>query len=461
MNALVLAALVLGASADAGFEVRVDARVELVTSVFRLAGGDEFNMGVSRSPYSDRFDRRFAAFADHAAVRMAKELRRDLGISFNAPASLAVHLTDLPELGERVPFDLPPARLDGRWTPESAREFTVLLRGFAEESDFAAWFREHEEFHAAVEDRLRSFLEPRLHAEWFPRFFGGAPKGSCVIIPSLLQGGHNYGCSVRLGDGTEQLTPCIGLWEWDDEGLPVFDDVALGVVAHELAHAWVNPIVDAHADRLDPPGERIFPAVRGGLRNRAYSTWRIVTYESIVRATVVRWRLAHEGVGAARAQAVDDDARGFPWVARLVERLAEYEDDRETFATLSDFVPELAATFEELAERTEFVAAPRVVSVSPADGATDVAPGAGTLRVEFDRPMGPAISMMIVSGVDFPKLAGPPAWDATGRVLTVPVTFGADHNYGYSLNSQGGGNFTSREGARLEPVVVEFRTRRE
>ncbi|MFG0320674.1 MAG: DUF4932 domain-containing protein, partial [Planctomycetota bacterium JB042] len=449
--------LVLAApAADDAFEVRVDPRVELVTAVFRLAGNPEFTMAVSRSPYSEEFDARFAEFADHPAVEAARRLRAERGIGYDAPATLAVHLTDLESLGERVPFDLPPARLDPRWDAESARAFVETLGAFVEETGFAAWLEAHEDLSAAVEERLRAFLAPRLHAEWFPEFFGGPPKGRCVVVPSLLQGGHNYGCSVRLEDGSEELWPCIGLWSWDDDGLPVFDDVALGIVAHELSHAWVNPIVDAHAGLLDPPGERAFPIVRRGLTNRSYATGRIVTYETVVRAAVIRWRLAHEGRAAAARQVESDRREGFSWTGGLAERLTAYEEDRAAYPDLSAFVPEIERFLGELADGAERAAArgdvpageaPRVASLSPADGATDVPPGAGTLRIEFDRPMEPGMSMMILSDLPFPKVTGKPSWDAAGKALTVPVTFEAGRAYGYSLNRPGGGgSFRSRDG---------------
>jgi len=463
---LILAAVV---SADAGaFEVRVDPRVELVTSIFRLSGKREFNMPVSRSPYSEAFDRRFAPFKDHPAVEMARRLPSERGIGFNAPAALAVHLTAFPALEERVPLDLPPARLDERWDAESARAFVEAMKAFAADTRFAEWMEENAELFAAVEGRFREHLDSRLRLDWFPAFFGGAAKGRCVVIPSLLQGGHNYGCSVRFEDGTEELTPCIGIWSFDEDGLPELDDVTLGIVAHELCHAWVNALVDEHSAVLDPPGERIFPVVASGITNESYTTWRIVAYETIVRASVIRWRLAHEGVGAAKTQASADRQEGFTWTSGLAHVMDRYESDRETYPTLGGFVPELVDFFEALAEQAEAAAAartvptgdpPMVVRLHPADGATDVSPGEMVLEVEFDRAMGLNYSMLLLGGVDFPEVAGAISWDDERMTLRVPIRLAADHAYGYSLNGPRKTGFTSREGVPLRPLRVEFRTR--
>ena len=100
--------------------VVVDPRVELICVVFRLAGHPEYNRGRIQA-YVDEVEKHFGAYRDHAVVTLARKLRRTRGVSFDACMSMAVHLSDMETIGERVPFDPRPAGLDGRWVlPERA-----------------------------------------------------------------------------------------------------------------------------------------------------------------------------------------------------------------------------------------------------------------------------------------------------------------------------------------------------
>ena len=57
-------------------EARVDPRVELMSLIFRLAGNNEYNQPLSKSPYSKEVDDHFGKFRDHKAVKFAQQLRK-------------------------------------------------------------------------------------------------------------------------------------------------------------------------------------------------------------------------------------------------------------------------------------------------------------------------------------------------------------------------------------------------
>nr|MBC8218526.1 DUF4932 domain-containing protein [Planctomycetota bacterium] len=54
--------------------IEVDPRVELISIVFRLAGNPEFNDGTLKQ-YAKAIERHFGDFDNHAAVKMAAQLR--------------------------------------------------------------------------------------------------------------------------------------------------------------------------------------------------------------------------------------------------------------------------------------------------------------------------------------------------------------------------------------------------
>ncbi len=102
--------------------------------------------------------------------------------------------------------------------------------------------------------------------------------------------------------------------------------------------------------------------------------------------------------------------------------------------------------------------APKVVSMTPKNGATDVNPEVECITVFFDRPMADGGWAMVGGGPNFPELTGRPSYDKTGTIWTVAVKLKPDWDYVFWLNRGRFNSFRSREGVPLESVRVSFRT---
>lgn len=452
-----LAALVLGDP----IPVAVDPRVELLSIVFRLGGCFEFVQDVSRSPYADEVEAWFGPLRDHDAVARAKLLRAEHGIGFNAVPDLAVHLSTPPDLALRVPLEPHPERLDQRWRGVDLEGFLASLRKFERESRFGEFTAAHGGLYQESARRLQALIETSGVRAWVDGFFAVPAGTAFTAIPGLLQGGANYGCSVRLPDGRLELSPAFGVWEWDEQGLPVFGEGHVPVLAHEFTHAFANPVIDAHWSELEPALVRVFERVRATMEALAYPDPKIMAQESLVRACVVRFAAAIGGPEKAREQAQEEAGVGFTWAPGLAELLAEYERDRARYPTLDAFAPRLAGFFEGVAEELEALAekAPKVLVIEPANGAREVDPGTSEIRVTFDRPMLDGSWAVVGGGPEFPEAAGEPSFDEARRVFTFPVKLAPGRTYSFGLNGPLHRGFVGEDGTALEPVQVSFSTR--
>ena len=347
-----LLALVPALTPQEAVPARVDARVELLTLVYRLVGSPEYNQAATaKSPLGQEVELWFGPARDHEVVRLASELRRDHGISYDAVPSLAVHLTQPPGLALRMPLDPWPERLDSRWRGVDVEGFLEALRDFVEDTRFLEFESGFEDAHRAAEKSLAGAVESAQVLPWLREFFGLDPGTTYVAVPGLLCGPGNYGVSVRLADGTLELWPVLGAGTWDAEGNPVYSAADVPLVVHEFTHAFANPVIDAHWSALAPAFETIFPPVREVMSRQAYSTPRTVAYESLVRACVVRHAATRVSADAAAKQEAYEISRGFAWTGELAELLAQYEKERETYPTLRDFGPRLAEFFEGVAKK--------------------------------------------------------------------------------------------------------------
>ena len=354
--------LFLPASAGAGpatvpatspsIDVRVDPRVELICIIFRLAGHPEYSRA-QLPAYAADVDKHFAPFKDHPVVALARELRRTRGVSFEAPMSLAAHVTAPPALAERVAFDPHPVGLDARWRLVESRRFLQLARDFAGKARFAAFFDAHRDLYAASERAMRVTIARHVKLDWFERYFGAAPGAGFHLVIAPLNGGNCYGIRVALPDNASDLYSIMGVWQTDPKGAPAFPASVVPTIIHEFNHAFVNPVVYTHQDKFAPAGQRLFEKHADVMRRQAYGHWTTVLHESIVRAAVVRYLAQTAGPDAARAQLADETARGFTWTADLVALLQQYEQSRDKYPTLDYFHPRLVEFFETQAPATQ------------------------------------------------------------------------------------------------------------
>ncbi|MHC4989847.1 MAG: DUF4932 domain-containing protein [Planctomycetota bacterium] len=449
-------------AATSPIEVVVDPRVELMSLIFRLAGNNEYTQ--ARVPsYAADADAWFEEFHDHAVVQTAKRLRRTRGVSYDAVMSMAVHFTDTDALDEVVPLDPHPPGLDTRWTLADARQFLDEARQFARDADFQGFFDDHRDLYATTVERFEKVLSQEGVLEWFNAFYGARPGARFTIALGMLNGGACYAARVLRDADDEDLYCVLGVWETDERGLPHFHRGMLGTVVHEFSHSYVNPIVYRNTEALEQAGTTLYPLVADEMRQQAYGNWVTMMHESLVRASVVRFALAKEGTTAAEQEIRRQVDRSFHWMPQLAALLGEYEGDRERYPDLEAFLPRIVAFFSDFAPRfAEEMAAleahrPRVVRMTPPNGATDVDPDLEAIVIEFDRPM--KLSWSVVGGGPaYPPSAGDVSFDESRTVLTMPVRLEPEHSYEFWLNRRQYKSFRSAEGAPLESVHVTFRT---
>lgn len=441
--------------------VQVDPRVELLSIVFRLAGNPEYNMPNAKSRYADEVEAHFGGFRDHAAVQLARELRQRRGISYDAVMSLAVHLDDAMPPGERTSLEPRPELLEKRWSVGDAKRFIAALAPFVRDTNAKRFFDDHADFYAKSAERLSAVVNRRPIVPFFDGYFGTRPSASYTVIAGLLNGGQNYGVSMRHADGREEITPVIGIHKWDAEGLPANGDESIGTIIHEFCHAYTNAIVDRHWDALSKPSDVFFKRNETAMRRIAYGSAKTVAYESFVRACVVRAvvSLFNENVG--QQFALREACSGFPWTIEFAEWLKQYEADRATYQSFDEFIPTIAKRLDEIAADYDGLLKtfPSIVSMTPKNGEKGVDAKTAMLRIVFDRPMkDESWSVVTLDPAQMPRIEKP-SYDPTRTTLTIPVALEAGKTYRFGLNGPNFLGFLSAEGKPLLPIEVTFQTR--
>ncbi|CCH51907.1 hypothetical protein BN8_00865 [Fibrisoma limi BUZ 3] len=441
---------------------QVDRRVELLSIVFRLAGNDEYN-GHQFGAYVNDIHRHFDAHKNHPAVAMARQLAQDNGVGYDAVMSMAIHLEQPPSLKPIMAFSK--AQLDKRWGATNAESFAKLLQRFYQDARCQAFFDQHEAMYQTAITRFGQVLD-KVDQSWYKQYYGTVPAGKFNVVIGVGNGGGNFGPKVIHADGQEEIYAIMGTWAVDSLNNPTYEaSSVLPIIIHEFNHSFVNSLIDAHEDALESSGNAIFPQVADQMRRQAYGNWKTMYYESLVRASVVRYLARHDPEGqTVWRQVRAEEANGFIWTQSLTDLLEEYEKSRDQFPTLASFMPRIVEFFDKTA--ADFPALRQaydqkrahVVAVEPlADKTIDVDPTLTELVIRFDKPMNPkkiSINMGEKGKEHFP-LRDMLGFSNDNRSLRLKVALKPNWEYSFKLTDR---SFQTTDGYPLVEHEVAFKT---
>jgi hypothetical protein len=325
-------------------EIKVDGRVELFSILFHLAGGKGYI--AYDTPYRHAVDTWFAPHANHPTVIASRELREKYSISFNAPVGLAVFL-DTKTL-EPIADLKRAAELDGRWKDVPIEEYLAKVRAFAAEANLTGFFKEQSGYFEQVQKLLSAgLLEAKLD-EWYEMALVTDKRAEFIVVPGLLTGVWNYDAASHDAWGRQFRYQVVELEGAEkNQGLPTPTRVTIELVAHEMAHSYVNPVVERHAEVLTKAAQPLFEREQAMMEKQKYPSAKIMVEESLVRAITVFCTRDRVNPEAASELAHKDVALGFVWLTELCAWLAAQKNP----LNLEELVPGIAKFFSSQAAK--------------------------------------------------------------------------------------------------------------
>jgi hypothetical protein len=429
--------------------VHFDECVELMATVWRLSGSEEYNL--CRVPqYAHEVDSVFAAYKEHPVVQLARQYQKESGIGYDAVASYGLHLTV--NANGAIVFD--DSFLEGsddsfdRWSEQQKKEFLGPLNDFYRTSHFHDWYLQQDILYNEVEEAFEA-INQKIDYDWFNGYFGAESGSSFRIVLSLLVGPNNYGCSARLKDGSNALSPVIGCCQVDDNGNIYYNaNAVLPIVIHEFCHHYCNPLNGQFWSLMEVSAEKVFKEREQLLRQSAYGSALIMMNETFVRASVIRYMKMHYPQADESALVKGEEHSGFILTQTLCDALKQYEQQRDKFPTMSDFMPSLAKAVNDFdlkrynKQLKELAKLDATYKVNLKDGAKDVPSGLFTLVIKFSKPMVDGIALYnSFSGADFPPFKSY-AW-RDDKTLEVVFLLEPSHQYGFAVM---GSRFITQDG---------------
>lgn len=335
-------------AAQAGMEVTIDPRIELVAAVSYLAGDRAGWTPRSDSPYRTAMMRWADRHRRHPAVA---RLRAIEGFAYSYPAEAILAYGPPPAL---APISPPSAQTLEAIGGQAALEAWVQsLRDFARDTRYMDFFdRQRPEFARMIE-RTRAKAASTDIVAPFERFYGLPPQRYTLILaPNILAGA--FGPSVPLPDGRRHFYTVQGAAGVVD-GVPDFGDPAsiASLSWHEFGHTVVNPLDAAHAEALKASAP-LYETIADEMHALAYTTWEIAVNEALVRANTLhlcRTVFAGEAANTCLESQLTPSVRFNFHVYRIADfRIGYYERRRDRWPTYADFHPVDLKVLELLAQ---------------------------------------------------------------------------------------------------------------
>ena len=240
------------------------------------------------------------------------------------------------------------------------------------------------------------------------------------------------------------MSPVISCCQADEEGnLHYNPNTVLPIVIHEFCHTYCNPLIAENWSGMKKNATKVFALEKEKLSMQAYEKPEIMMDETFVRASVIRYLLTH-GMEAQKSQLIEMEERnGFLLTQDFVEVLGRFEQQRNDYATMQDFMPEIVKTVNAFntkayaAARKEAARHNATYTCNIADGATDIPSGEFNLVITFSKPIEPSIALGYGRGdgkfLSTARDKDSFQWDDSQTVLTVSLNLEPNTKYSFSI----------------------------
>jgi hypothetical protein len=326
-------------------------------------------------------------------IKYAEYLRDSSAIGYDAVMAMAISLTPVPDLNPIIPFSVKTP--DKKWSVEQATKFLKLLKLFYKDADCKRFFASCSNDYAIATKQFDALFK-QLDVSWYYKYYGKSPNEQFNVIVGLGNGWTNFGPHIDLPDGTKKAYAIIGAGTFDSSGIPTFEpEIYLPTLVHEFNHSFVNYITDKYEKSFSSPGEIIFEKEKSKMEPQAYSNWKTMLNEALVRASVVRYLMSHEqNPLIADKESKQQLSKGFVWMTSLVQLLGNYEKERKVYPTLESFAPRLVRFYDTVAPKIDLYDEDylqhlaKLVSIQPFhDGDTSVDPATTEIRFNFNKKL--------------------------------------------------------------------------
>lgn len=291
-------------------EAEINKNIELVQVLLFLSEQQEKTIQcINNRTYTAAISKWFAPYKNHPAVQITKDLIHKENFIHIRPLQAILTLNKITADREHP-----------------LHTWGTAVADFQDASDFNAFFESQTNYYRWILDHIAS-CDFDTWVGFIDSYFRQKPNEFRLIICPIA---GNYGFSMEE-NGTNVAYTVRFEPKYDDNGTPYWNlDFFAKGIAHEYAHCFVNPVVEAHVDLLKKHPD--FFARHNDIPN-FYNTDYAVINEYFVRAFQIRFMERNKVLFPSFdiEKEYEYQRKAFLFIDKFVETLQEFEASDVSF----------------------------------------------------------------------------------------------------------------------------------
>ncbi|MDR3046274.1 MAG: DUF4932 domain-containing protein [Bacteroidales bacterium] len=213
------------------FVPKVNRTLELMTTVFRLAGDQDF-INNNFEGYTSHIDRHFGRFNQHEVIQMAQRMKQQYHFSSQDVMDLALMLKD-----EKDVFvynnNITTNHFSKLFSKDSIEKFVILLNDFYTISYFQMFFNHMEEDIIIAENNFAAALSEIRFEEIVPKMKANQHKTYTIFL-SLSNGNHHYFSHLKNKSGNDAYYAIVGTTTVNEDDAPIYSASVIKPLLQQL-----------------------------------------------------------------------------------------------------------------------------------------------------------------------------------------------------------------------------------
>lgn len=300
--------------------------------------------------YKSDVDEYFEKYKNHKAVEFFDKMSQN-NFTYDAPPTVMLYLDS--KLNKKNNVNYTEYLLNRAGGEKNIEKFVSLLRDFYIDTNFQKFFNAHADYYNDIIDETIENMGNHNYIKELESYYGLKQNSYNIVLASLFHPG-GFGPKVEVDKNKYDIYSIIGP-QGIQNGKPVFgnEEGFKYLQRHEFSHSFVNYLADIHEDEL-MKYEKLFTPIKEPMSAMAYSDWKTCVNEHIVRAVTTRMAF-NDGEEEGEEALAYEEGNKFIYVEELVNKLYEYENNREEYETFEEFYPELIKAFDKYLNNKDLI----------------------------------------------------------------------------------------------------------
>jgi len=336
--------------------VKTDYNIETLVICFEIADKGFWNFPFDDyQPMKKKARDKFKQYKNHEAILIIDSL---VSRGFWLDAMIEVILKSSPLPNARLLHELEESTL--KRISDDTNEASILidkflgsLNTFYNEAKMPEYFNEHKDYFSSVNLEVKNNVPDEHFINVMENYYG-KKNDSYTLIPSAsLYHTMGFGNRIKGNIGFKVFNVFGPLIETKDSleyGFGFNKPTEIDeLTVHEFGHSFINPVLESLENRtLIDKYEYLFEPIKKVMKKQGYGNWKTCVAEHIVRLGEIR--ISYAMGDSIRANRIRDhyiNDRKFIYLPLLEKSIYKYENTRNEYESIDNFLPELLKSFSK------------------------------------------------------------------------------------------------------------------